>query len=560
MNMKNISIKLLLILTITSGLYISCSKSFLDEELKSNYAPSTIYKDTAGFEAAVIGLQELLREQYGVGEPQGLIAIWQVGTDVAISPSSTTAEGSQVPYANYSQLISTDNAALKYWKWGYEVINSANLILDALKDSASLSSIPAKNRNLFNAEAKFARAYAYNFLSINWGGVPLIDQPVKTPKFDFTRAEVGTIVDFIIKDLEFAVTYLPDVAQVKTDERFNIAMARQLLAEVYIRAGDYKKDASFYGLAEQQCQAIIGSGLFTLTTQRYGIKAAQAGDPFSDMFLYGNQRRRQGNKEAIWVIEEDFTLSQSNGGGASNISNNGANDQHRRVWVPRYWDKGLTFCDSLGGRGLARISLSTWVCYNLYETQDMRNSQFNIRRKYWGNNPANANYKQLIVPAKNADGSIVASDTLYRICPSTTKWNSYIASNPDALQYTCIKDMIMMRLGETYLLQAEAQFKNGKPDDAATSINVLRTRANATPITSASVNLDFILDERARELLAEENRRQTLARTGKLYDRVTKLNTFNSGATIRPENNLMPIPQTEIDLNKGAVLQQNPGY
>jgi hypothetical protein len=82
-----------------------------------------------------------------------------------------------------------------------------------------------------------------------------------------------------------------------------------------------------------------------------------------------------------------------------------------------------------------------------------------------------------------------------------------------------IKDFMMMRLGETYLLLAEAQVKQGKTAEAANTINVLRTRAQAPLVTADKMTLDFILDERARELIGEENRRMTLMRTGTLVDR-----------------------------------------
>jgi len=85
-----------------------------------------------------------------------------------------------------------------------------------------------------------------------------------------------------------------------------------------------------------------------------------------------------------------------------------------------------------------------------------------------------------------------------------------------------IKDFIMMRLGETYLLLAEAQVKLGDLGGAATTINVLRTRAQVPLVSAAQMNLDFILDERARELIGEENRRMTLMRTGTLVDRALR--------------------------------------
>jgi hypothetical protein len=131
-----------------------------------------------------------------------------------------------------------------------------------------------------------------------------------------------------------------------------------------------------------------------------------------------------------------------------------------------------------------------------------------------------------------------------------------------------IKDFMLMRLGETYLLLAEAQFKQGKLADAASSINVLRQRSFTSypttgQVSSADITMDFILDERARELIGEENRRMTLMRTKTLVDRATRLNSNSAVNPIRGLSSthlLMPIPLTEIQLNKDAVLAQNPGY
>ena len=66
-------------------------------------------------------------------------------------------------------------------------------------------------------------------------------------------------------------------------------------------------------------------------------------------------------------------------------------------------------------------------------------------------------------------------DTSYKICPHTTKRYQY--DPKDEFGYAMIKDFILMRLGETYLLLAEAQVKQGKLQDAANSINVLRAKS-----------------------------------------------------------------------------------
>jgi hypothetical protein len=229
--------------------------------------------------------------------------------------------------------------------------------------------------------------------------------------------------------------------------------------------------------------------------------------------------------------------------------------QQRRVWLAAYYQiTGMKITDSLGGRGLARLRLNNWVNYNLYEPGDMRNSRYNIRREYYYNDPSKPATYGKIVP-------YVGFDTIYRIPPSTTKWNHF---DPlDEFGFAMFKDIILMRLGETYLLLAEAQFKQGKVAEAAATLNILRARSNAAAINAADVTLNFILDERARELLGEENRRMTLMRTGTLVERANRLNSIspvNQMTGLTTKHLLMPIPQSEIDLNKDAVLEQNPGY
>lgn len=533
----NIFICLCLILQIFS----SCQKSFLDEEVYSSYAPETI-NDSLGFESALSGLYNHISTFFTYSGPQGWPCVWQVGTDIAYA---TQPQGIEVPYYNYASLISTDAAASYTWTWAYALINNTNNIISNI-ESPSLVSVGKANKNQVDAEAKFFRAYAYNILATLFGKVPIITEPLKAPKTDFVRAPLDSVNNLIVRDLTFASANLPDIENVKKANskklygRANKAMAQQLLAEAYLRIG--KPD-----LAETLCKSIINSGNFSLNTVRYGIKSNQPGDPFSDMFIYGNQRRVQGDKEAIWVLEMENPSTVTGG-----ITNS---PQQRRVWGAAYYQiSGMVICDSLGGRGIARLRLNNWVLYQLYEKNDMRNSPFNIRRRYVYNDPTKANYGQM-VPYNSAD-------TVFKICPHTTKWYQFDPN--DVFGFAMIKDMILMRLGETYLLLAEAQFDQGHLGDAAATLTTLRGRSNASPVSSTQVTLDFILDERVRELVGEENRRMTLMRTGKLIDRATRLNSdagiANPITNITSKANLLPIPQSEIDLNKDAKLEQNPGY
>jgi hypothetical protein len=530
------------------GFFTSCKKSFLKEEVYSSLAPETL-GDSLGIDASLIGLYNHLSTFFSYSDPQGWPSVWHAGTDIAYVPPSQK-QGIEVPYYDYTQLISTDGAASFTWSWAYRMINNANIIIKNVENPA-FSGVTTATKSSYSAEARFFRAYAYNMLAALFGKVPLITEPLTTPRTDFTRASLDSVNNLIIQDLSFAKDNLTDVGAFgsrtnlngKPVGRVNKFAAMQLLAEAYIRAGKFD-------LAEQTTTAIINSQKFTLNTTRFGIRATQGGDAFSDMFIYGNQRRYQGNKEAIWVMEQENPTSIPGG-----ITNN---PQQRRNWGAAYYQinspdgKPMIICDSLGGRGIGRMRLTDWVVYGLYETNDMRNSQYNLKRKYYYNNPASTYYGQQI--------PYVGSDTIFKIAPNTTKW--YQFDPKDEFGFAMVKDFILMRLGETYLLQAEAQFRQGKLTEAANSINVIRARANATPVTAAQINLDFILDERARELLAEENRRMTLMRTGALVTRTQRYNTqtINPIVGINAKNLLLPIPKSEIDLNKDALLEQNPGY
>jgi hypothetical protein len=243
-----------------------------------------------------------------------------------------------------------------------------------------------------------------------------------------------------------------------------------------------------------------------------------------------------------------------------------------------------------GGRGNGRMRPSNWVKYELYQEGDMRNSEYNITRQFHYNAPdwsaeigidaegfrvaSDSPDAVQVVTVQTGDAVVIArGDTIESMFPYTRKWDSFDPS--DAWGWTCIKDFPMMRLGETYLLRAEARLKNGNNiAGAAEDINVLRDRAfrqaridagDATlgEVSASDIDLDFILDERARELFAEENRRMTLMRTGTLIERA-KINTDEtikgkiSGLTDRI--NLLPVPLNEILRNTDAELEQNPGY
>lgn len=119
----------------------------------------------------------------------------------------------------------------------------------------------------------------------------------------------------------------------------------------------------------------------------------------------------------------------------------------------------------------------------------------------------------------------------------------------------------------TYLIAAEALYERGDDADAVKYINIVRERAAysagnpaAMDITAGQLSLDFILDERARELCGETMRWPDLVRTHELVERV-RLHNPPAAPNIQPFDVLRPIPQSQIDaVTTGAAYPQNNGW
>jgi hypothetical protein len=192
-----------------------------------------------------------------------------------------------------------------------------------------------------------------------------------------------------------------------------------------------------------------------------------------------------------------------------------------------------------------------------YEANDIRASKYILRRHYYYNDPKN-------IPAGFQLGSMIpyttALDSQRNIYPSTRKWDFGAQSRGgDALYLSNDKDRMKFRLAETYLFLAEAQFLQSKSSAAAITLNIVRARAGASQINAADVTMDFILDERSRELFSEEDRLLTLHRTDMFLKRVRRLN-WSVAAQVLDKHALWPIPQSAIDSNIGAKMAQNEGY
>jgi hypothetical protein len=548
--MKNIvTTSIALILLISLG---GCKK-FLEEELKTELAPTNTYTSTYGFEVGSAGLYALSRSEYNTfGEGGAFIhngaapyEALQAATDIA---DVINSDASLMAFANLT-LTPAERFVGTYWNWAYSLIASANLMLVYSEKNTNWDSPADKER--FQGEARFFRAYAYRTLVYLYGDVPYVETILYDFKLNFTRTPKAEVVAHMVDDLKFAVEHLPtnpDQSGFKQGKVTKWA-ASHLLSEIYLLQGDYPG-------AEQAALAVINSGYYNLMKTRFGVNKDKPGDVFSDLFVENNQNRlAAGNRESIWVMQFQFNVI----GGGTN-----SDDWTRRAWIPNYSSiSGFVLADTLGGRGIAQLVPMKWWTGTtrtnatgnvpgIFDGTDIRNSNYNIKRDWYYNNASDASLFGKKAPI--TEQTWFTTKTLF---PAITKFFYGRAEN---LSLTgSYKDRMKFRLAETYLLLAEAYLGQNNPQKAADAINEVRKRAGASEIGAGQMTMDFLLDERIRELVGEESRRFTLVRTGKLIDRV-KL--YNSAIKDKVTNDhlLWPIPQSIRDANRDAPFPQNPGY
>jgi len=575
--MKKIKLFFILILLFTG--MDSCKKSLLNESPLDFLSATNAFKTAADFQASVNNLYRLVRaEFYTVNDNDPFE--YQYRTDIAfnVSNASQNLAGEITPVSGLME---------RHWRALYKIVAESNTIISRIP----ASSLSANDQKLFEARARFFRAFAYRALAYIWGGVPLETNEVLDARIDYTRATRHEVYVQIIEDLVYAAANLPAItASSVKDGEVTSQAANHLLAEVYIADGQFAN-------AVTAATAVISSSGMALMTTRFGTRrTVTPGDVYWDLFRRGNQNRKNGsnNTESIWVIQLETDIP---GGAAITTTSFASGDGFslERVHVPLARDlttpSGSSNIAAIrwpasdyssGGRGVGFMAPSKYFQDSVYangSANDIRNANHNFVRRFTVTNAASPLYNTVIdyhnLPAgtRGTSGVLLTSGVPSRAIYAYQSKATDPGNHPSNLYATpqnfpneikggggfTYQDQYLFRLAETYLLRAEAHLGAGNATLAAVDINVVRARSNADPVAPGSVNIDYILDERIRELGVEEKRLLTLMRLNKWYDRVIKCNPFYAPGA-QTKMNLWPIPQSEIERNRGAVLDQNPGY
>lgn len=457
------------------------------------------------------------------------------------------------------------------WRNAYTFINTCNGVID----NASNVDLPDATKKRVVAEAKFLRANYYFVLVQFFADVTLSKNFQSEIITSAKRDPLADTYQFIIQDLKDAIVDLPGGAiKDQLPGKATKAAAMHVLARVYLtKAGSLAKEATDYENAYQTAKGLID------TRAQYGLALLP---DFGKVFEEGNET----NEEVIWTVQHTSNLAY-NGPNNSGVTNFSADNVLNHMWVPQYEKQPGMIRSTAYGRPYIRCIPTLWLTETAFKERvnDTRYSK-SFQTVWYANDPAtpstypkwpnplppgapagavpgqfkfNFGDTAIYMPGVDkTDAQIAASP--YLLMPPR-KYNNtlaptlikYFDTKRANLNFPSIRPVIAYRLAETYLIAAEAAFMTSRTAEAVDFINAVRERAAyptgnplAMKITAADVTLDFILDERARELCGEMTRWLDLVRTGKLIERV-KLYNPEAAPNILPKHILRPIPQAQLD-------------
>ena len=531
----------------------SCT-DLLTEKVISNIGNDYI-NSPKGLNDAVNAAYSTNRSWYGTERGMNLSIF---GTD----SYTNGADGSWKFMNTYTTDFDTRNGSIsELWNDFYLGINTCNAIIERSVKVTGLSDAIKKQRV---AEAKFIRAHHYFIMTQLFGGVDLRLTETVAPTKDVKRSTVAAQYAQIIKDLTEAIPDLEAKAKSADYGRATRPAAEHLLGKVFLtKATSTAKAGDDYAKAIANLKSVIAN---------YGITLLPN---FADVHKQGNEM----NNEVIWSIQ--YTRDP--------LTNAGGNNAHVLFGMEYDVLPGMQR-DTENGRPFKRYMPTKYTLDVVFNNRD-NDSRYkkSFKDTYYSNKPGTYNTSfdltkksvtyatgdtAIYLPGFEMSVEERAKKKYQVLVPSRYDERIFLAVNKhfdggriDRTQFEGGRDFIAFRLADTYLMLAEAQYFSNLKADAVATYNVIRKRA-AWPgkeanmlIKEGDLTIDFVMDERERELLGEQFRWLDLARWGNLIERVKKFNP-QAAPFIKSHHVLRPIPQLQIDRVTGnaASFPQNPGY
>jgi hypothetical protein len=538
--------------------FASCDDKFLQEDTRTQITESYL-NTTAGFNDAINGAYSFLRVYTEINE--GIPSMTTFGTD----EFRMGFDGGHKHFNLYNgNLNSRAGAVDAVWNRLYAGINACNAVINRAPD---IEGLDATVRSTRVGEAKFLRATYYHLLVQLWGPVHISTTETKGVVTEAKRSPISEVYDLIVADLNESIAVLPNTATSVNYGRATKPAAQHLLALVHLtRAGGEAKQADDYKKAAELAEAVI---------KNYNFKLL---DDFSQVFALGEQAER--HSEVVFAVQNGPSFLTAEGGNTLHI-----------YWIMKYDDLAGVVRDLANGRPYCRFRPTDRVLTTLFDKKLDARYQKTFKRVFYCNAPGT--YTKIqggTMTLKAGDTAVYVVDeqwpaeklaaakySVYQLSRHTDRVFPTVLKHLDPTRAAVpelrgTRDFLLFRLAETMLIASEALMMDGRNAEAAVYINQIRRRAAAvgkTPaeteanklameITAADLNVDFILDERSRELLGELKRWFDLKRTGKLVERVRLYNP-EGGPNIKDFHVLRPIPQNQID-RTSTEFEQNPGY
>lgn len=593
----------------------SCD-DFLEENSVSHQTSDNYYVTEQGFEDLVRSNYTKLRE---IHKERDLVFM---GTDLFTNVAWDEATaGNQGNVLNVYDTRFTPNvgATTALWDLLYKQISRTNTTISRAEGVVGMDESVLAIRV---GEAKFLRAMAYFYAVQQWGDIPMPLEEVTSASREVTRVPAAQVYDQIIKDLEEAEGVLPTKGNTEYG-RATKGAARFLLARVHLTRG-WNYNNSLGGSSEDFDKAVEYADLiiqdYPLAASYSDLFPERNKNPLEETYPAQNDQ----NDEIVFAVQfSDNLLTNGSdldephqyqigndyhsifGGDAEQIPGSLGRTTHynrnggRNTYIVtpatyRLFDPGLdtryqhNFLEVM----YAMTDVSEFVPnLNAPDTKiDFAQGDTVLYFPPW-NNPASDTEKGMDVGGNkryavlNLDEIGVKDLTPYHVKDMTPlMWKFWEPGLPyDEALGTF--DLALYRSAEAYLIAAEAILKgaaNGNLGGAEVYYNTVVDRAlgasaGADPMRAAdpanlasldavsyrangNLDIDMILDERARELMGEYTRWYDLKRTEKLIERTSAMNPWTAAlGQMKSTHYLRPIPQKEIDRSL-PTISQNDGY